>query len=521
MIGKNNGRLGFWTVMAAFVVAVSAWTVHASPASLLVEGGKGAVKAAERVGVKLGGKAAVKGGAEFAGAKAARAAAKAAAKASRQTASAVGKTVENIGAGKILAAGGATALVVGTHEMADGVQSACASSGKALEDNPDKAAMVIGGVTWPIGISIGLLVLLAAGMLFWMFFPGISALRARLAARTQKAAVVPRAGYTLVQVLFAVTACVALTIIGMWQCCARRSAPVAPAPAMRQSEAVKAAQAAKAARVAELKRRLESCREDYRNVLQRSYDEFERKIDSLVAEKFQPVYGHIPNVAARYGAFGRISHLVKVMVVDKFTDGNDTAADIESDLQSCFYPAIYSAYDSSMAACSQLALDFERARARYRNAVDELSVEFGEELDVDFDHTLEQSAEKIEAVNSKLLEAQAVAALSVVLEAVCVRATVETISKTLAKTVARQAGTMAASVGAACADGPLPIGDIIGAVATVGCTFWSVWDIYSATETIPAEFAASLREAAANSCRKAAELVHTRARDLLLAYAAG
>jgi hypothetical protein len=72
------------------------------------------------------------------------------------------------------------------------------------------------------------------------------------------------------------------------------------------------------------------------------------------------------------------------------------------------------------------------------------------------------------------------------------KATVSTVVSLLGKAAARQAGTMAAGAGAAIADGPLPIGDIVGGVAVVGCTLWTWWDINKATNVLPEKLAETL-----------------------------
>ena len=83
-----------------------------------------------------------------------------------------------------------------------------------------------------------------------------------------------------------------------------------------------------------------------------------------------------------------------------------------------------------------------------------------------------------------------------------------TVNKLLGGIAARQAGTMAASAGAAAVDGPLPVGDIIGGVATVGCTLWSGWDVYQASKVLPMKLAETLRSAADECERQCRDEAH-------------
>ena len=54
---------------------------------------------------------------------------------------------------------------------------------------------------------------------------------------------------------------------------------------------------------------------------------------------------------------------------------------------------------------------------------------------------------------------------------------------------------MTAGIGAAAVDGPLPVGDIIGGVAVLGCTAWTAVDVYRATKVLPARLADALNKA--------------------------
>ena len=70
----------------------------------------------------------------------------------------------------------------------------------------------------------------------------------------------------------------------------------------------------------------------------------------------------------------------------------------------------------------------------------------------------------------------------------------------LSSAVKRAGTSLAAGGTAAVVDGPLPIGDIIGAALTVGGLSWTAYDIYVVTKTMPDEMNAKIQE----------ELVQTR-----------
>ena len=146
-----------------------------------------------------------------------------------------------------------------------------------------------------------------------------------------------------------------------------------------------------------------------------------------------------------------------------------------------------------MAGCLQdLTSNLESARRAF-------AVQLKEELalgelpgDGEYRAMLVECGERIEKSKRDLAVGQIAAGVSVAFEAVCIRQTVAVVSSLLGKAAARQVGTMAAGVGAAAIDGPLPIGDIVGGIAVLGCTAWTGWDVYKATKVLPANLAKTL-----------------------------
>ena len=67
-------------------------------------------------------------------------------------------------------------------------------------------------------------------------------------------------------------------------------------------------------------------------------------------------------------------------------------------------------------------------------------------------------------------------------------------SVSLSAVAQKMAGTATAAAGSAVADGPLPIGDIVGGVITIGGLVWSSYDIYHVTKQMPDEMKAGIME---------------------------
>lgn len=94
------------------------------------------------------------------------------------------------------------------------------------------------------------------------------------------------------------------------------------------------------------------------------------------------------------------------------------------------------------------------------------------------------------------------AAVSLALETVMIKTSYTAIKNVVVRlagvalsSAVKRAGTSIAAGGtAAVVDGPLPIGDIIGAVLTVGGLSWTAYDIYVVTKTMPDEMNAKIQE---------------------------
>lgn len=86
-------------------------------------------------------------------------------------------------------------------------------------------------------------------------------------------------------------------------------------------------------------------------------------------------------------------------------------------------------------------------------------------------------------------------AIGTVLEAAMIKTSYETIRKIVLRIAARSLSSSVAKIGAsattgaacAVADGPLPIGDVVGGVITVAGLAWTAYDIYKVTKSMPDE----------------------------------
>ena len=92
-------------------------------------------------------------------------------------------------------------------------------------------------------------------------------------------------------------------------------------------------------------------------------------------------------------------------------------------------------------------------------------------------------------------------------EAIFARTLIRSLSRVLGAVAARLAASWGGAAVSAAADGPLPIGDVIGVVMGVGGTAWSAYDLWQCRVRLPLEITAVLNAAVDNvreECRKRA-----------------
>lgn len=89
----------------------------------------------------------------------------------------------------------------------------------------------------------------------------------------------------------------------------------------------------------------------------------------------------------------------------------------------------------------------------------------------------------IEQTARKACSQSQMAAISVAGECAFIQSTFNTVSRPLIPLIARQCGALSLGGGAALVDGPLPFGDILGALLAVGTTAWTAWDVSEVVKT--------------------------------------
>ncbi len=525
-------------IASLVIIGMLCAAVRASALSVPVKASvKGCEMAAVKLGIRAAEKPVVRGGAKLAAVTAEREAAKTATHGTIKT------IVKEATPKKILATGAATTMVVSGHEAADGVQRYLEEKGKgerAMANGVGKAAEKDPKVAIAVGTSITentpgaymkyvylavVSVLAVVGAYF--LWPWVVLVRniSVLAARRRAAAIcggdvvdvapVPvgnieptnRSGFSRLEVIFAVAACLILTILGVWRMVSSSSndadsSGATPSATVVRTEGDKAgAQAKQDERIARRKAAIAKIHAAYADSLEHHYRNFLSDIENVGDVQFGIVRMGIPAVADKFGTFSRCKDLFTTIVTDKLKGENETGNSIRCDLEADYYKGLYAARDRVYGCLETFLRNAECARESFK-------LELEAELDADelpgddaYKALLVECGERIEQKKEELKCGQIDAGIAVALEAVCIRQTVATVARILGKTAARQAGTMAAGAGAAVADGPLPVGDAIAAGAIAICTAWSAWDVYKATKVLPEKLRSAL-EATTRKCER-------------------
>lgn len=493
------------TIMVVMVAGAIA--AEASPLSLPVKVAvrEASERAGARAAAKAGGQALVYGGAALAKVTAEREATKAASRA------AVGDVVGKVSGKQILAAGGATALVVGVHEVADGAQTACEAASDAIRENPELAPSIVSRVFAPVttvAVMIWGVVLSVLAWLLWPFLVAARNLVRMAAARRLRAAElvqetklkptetrVGSAGYARVGTLvWLVCGFILLTALGIWR-------------AVDSGSDVRIVKPIRSRTIADI-------RAKHEEAVNRHLEAFRADVDATAAEAFGLVRANVPLVAEKFGAFSKCAALAKAIVCDKLAGGNRTENEIRTDLEADYYRGLYAANDAVAECLGHLKENLEQESRAFRAEIEKELASEQQLGDEEYQMMLELCGERIEAVKNDLSCAQLVAGFSVAIEAFCIRETVKTVGSILGTAATRQAGTMAAGAGAACADGPLPILDIFGGIAVLGCTAWTGWDVYKATRVIPEKLSCALFESVDNCERQCREEIVKRGEEM-------
>jgi hypothetical protein len=181
------------------------------------------------------------------------------------------------------------------------------------------------------------------------------------------------------------------------------------------------------------------------------------ELDALAKPHFDEAERNVPYVVAEISSTGNFIKLCWLMAKDKLSGSHGTRDYLESAIR-----------DRIIVPC-------QRGAKVYGCEVDESAI----------------SKELLESGRSNA-KAAAYAAGGLALEAVFIRSTLASLNSVLGAIAVRLSSAYGGGAACAVADGPLPIGDIIGLVLATGGTIWSISDLCEVKKQLPRELSETL-----------------------------
>lgn len=225
------------------------------------------------------------------------------------------------------------------------------------------------------------------------------------------------------------------------------------------------------------KQRLEKLSASYQDAQQRDMKAAEFELKRIIESARSQCDSQAAAAARPFQGFGNVSHCVAMGAQDTFDHGsrlNDYAAE-------SLKPATRLLSGTQQKLTSILEALRQRSLARandYSKETLELAGQYGlSPVDLGLDRN---GTKSISSGVDDALARPTTAALAVGLEAALIRTTWTSLSNVL-KPLIKKAAQVAAGAGVAVVcDGPLPVGDIVGALIAVGGGIWTAWDVKQA-----------------------------------------
>ena len=275
-----------------------------------------------------------------------------------------------------------------------------------------------------------------------------------------------------------------------------------------------------------LRRELDGANDSYRRDCLRLQQEFRDGLRSAVASEYRSARRGIEPCVSTLSGFGACAKMCYKAVKDRACGTNDFAEAFQEVIQDPIIMPCVRANRIAADRLQNLKLRLEERRLQYGVEVAQACRNAGIELeqpDADL-KALTASLERSFGVTRELHISTVMAAVSGIVEAVFLKTTLATLRGVLAKAIAKLAGSGTTGAICAAADGPLPIGDVIGAVLAAGGLAWTAYDIYEACEILPEQLRTELRtgiDSAERELRRQAESEADRLTDAYLKVGAG
>ena len=247
-------------------------------------------------------------------------------------------------------------------------------------------------------------------------------------------------------------------------------------------------------------------------------NDFQFRLQEILNRNFSAAESRIPAVVKDLSGFGACNKLCYKMAADKIKGTSTAETAIENALSKVLNP------------CAAGTAEVDCLLKEYETRLTENCNEFRSSIAATLKNpefinlnssAIEKLTEEMAQIHlsvSRTIISTVAAEVGAGLELVFIRSTCRIITSVLAKTVGKLSGS--ATIGTICAvaDGPLPIGDVIGGgIAVVGLG-WTAWDIHQATKVLPGKLSKQLHESVRNYRSELNRNANAQAQKLLDEY---
>lgn len=263
-----------------------------------------------------------------------------------------------------------------------------------------------------------------------------------------------------------------------------------------------------------LRREVEERTELYRRQNGELLQEFLAALPNAGDASFRRAVVNIESFIKRTTKMSFCTKLVYKMVKDKLTGDSSLSEALEPIVRDELCAPLGAGHAAVDNELRNFMLRLQENHNRYR--ADVMEIAHREDFQGGTLPLATRLPERLGALEQQVMDfavTKTLTAVGVGLEAVFARSLYLAIRRVAAHAAAKLAGTASAAAVSAVADGPLPVGDIIGAVIGVAGTVWTGYDVYQVSVKLPKELRAELMELVRKTRSEALTEAEAQARE--------
>ena len=270
----------------------------------------------------------------------------------------------------------------------------------------------------------------------------------------------------------------------------------------------------------ELRRHFDRLQADYEADCEQLLRDFTKRLEAETGREFTRADQAVSHVADELSSMRCSAKLCYKLAKDKLTGSQDFP---EAYLAVLDKPVIQPCLHANSIAKDLLQNLELLMRERYTQYSADVALLCGENNSrVEFPRSdlveLQKTLSSFIGRGQQLHLAQAGATIGTAFELLFIRQSCSLIMKLFARPVARIGSSLGTGAVCAVADGPVPVGDIVGGVFAVGGLAWTTWDIYQAACVLPEILKKELHKGIASAEKTLQDESRKQALELVNAY---